>query len=83
MLMREFTGFIIRNSWWAKLKDRIRSFAADYSIKLKLDRQTAFEGYITEDEIRQALKIVGSNKTPRIDPYEAYLRILHIFSTCL
>ena len=31
------SGAIIGNSWWGNLKDSIRSFAADYSRRLKLD----------------------------------------------
>ena len=38
MLKQELTSDIIGNSWLAKLKDRIRSFATDYNRKLKLDR---------------------------------------------
>ena len=37
MIKRELTGAIIGNWWWGNLKDSIRSFAADYSRRLKLD----------------------------------------------
>ena len=37
MIKRELTGAIIGNRWWGNLKDSIRSFAADYSRRLKLD----------------------------------------------
>ena len=37
MIKRELTGVIIGNRWWGNLKDSIRSFAADYSRRLKLD----------------------------------------------
>ena len=37
MLKRELSGAIIGNRWWGNLKDSIRSFAADYSRRLKLD----------------------------------------------
>ena len=37
MLKRELSGAIIGNIWWGNLKDSIRSFAADYSRRLKLD----------------------------------------------
>ena len=37
MIKRELTGAIIGNRWWGKLKDSIRSFAADYSRRIKLD----------------------------------------------
>ena len=33
----ELTGAIMGNRWWGNLKDSIRSFAADYSKRLKLD----------------------------------------------
>ena len=41
MFVQELTGAIIRNSWRAKLKDRIGFFAADFSRRLKLDRLAA------------------------------------------
>ena len=37
MIKRELTGAIMENRWWANLKDSIRSFAADYRRRLKLD----------------------------------------------
>ena len=37
MLQRDLLGAIIGNRWWGNLKDSIRSFAADYSRRLKLD----------------------------------------------
>ena len=37
MIKRELTGALIGNRWWGNLKDSIRSFAADYSRRLKLD----------------------------------------------
>ena len=37
MIKRELTGAIIGNRWWGNLKDTIRSFAANYSRRLKLD----------------------------------------------
>ena len=37
MIKQELTGAIIGNRWWGNLKDSIRSFAADYSRRLKLD----------------------------------------------
>ena len=33
----ELTGAIMGNRWWANLKDSIRSFAADFSRRLKSD----------------------------------------------
>ena len=35
MIKRELTGAIMGNRWWGNLKDSIRSFAADYSRRLK------------------------------------------------
>ena len=37
MLKLKLLGAINGNSWWGNLKDSIRSFAADYSRRLKLD----------------------------------------------
>ena len=37
-IKRELTGAIMGNRWWANLKDSIRSFAADYSRRLKSAR---------------------------------------------
>ena len=37
MIKRELTGAMMGNRWWGNLKDSIRSFAADYSRRLKLD----------------------------------------------
>ena len=37
MMNGELTVAIIGNRWWGKLKDSIRSFAADYRSRLKLD----------------------------------------------
>ena len=37
-IKRELTGAITGSSWWANLKDSIRSFAADYSRRLKSAR---------------------------------------------
>ena len=37
MIKQELSGAIIGNRWWGNLKDSIRSFAADYSRRLKLD----------------------------------------------
>ena len=37
MIKWELTGAIFRNRWWGNLKDSIRSFAADYSRRLKLN----------------------------------------------
>ena len=37
MIKRELSGTIIGNNWWSNLKDSIRSFAADYSRRVKID----------------------------------------------
>ena len=37
MIKWELSGAIIGSRWWSNLKDSIRSFAADYSKRLKLD----------------------------------------------
>ena len=37
-IKRELTGAITGNRWWANIKDSIRSFAADYSRRLKSAR---------------------------------------------
>ena len=37
MIKWELSGAIIGNRWWGNLKDSIRSFAANYSRRLKLD----------------------------------------------
>ena len=37
MIKRELMGAIIENRWWGNLKDSIRSFATDYSRRLKLN----------------------------------------------
>ena len=44
MIKRELTGTIIGNWWWGNLKDSIRSFAADYSRRLKLDMVAVLAG---------------------------------------
>ena len=38
-------------------------------------------GILTEDEIRQTMKKIRTNKTPRMNglPYKEYLRLLHMF----
>ena len=37
MIKQELTGAIMGNRWWGNLKDSIRSFAANYSRRLKSD----------------------------------------------
>ena len=58
MLKRELLGAIIGNSWWGKLKDSIRSFAADYSRRLKLDKVA--EQRVVESKLDRVV-LVGDN----------------------
>jgi len=51
---RELTGAVIGNRWWGRLKDRIRSFATDYSRRLKLDKLA--EQRLLEDRIDRAVR---------------------------
>ena len=61
MLKLEFLGAIIGNSWWAKLKDRIRSFAADCSWRLKQNRPVVQRAL--ESRIDRAVKVRESLET--------------------
>ena len=56
------------------------TYLADFP-RLTETEAAGCEGRITEDEVREALKTVGKNKTPGIDglPYEVYLRLSHMF----
>ena len=60
---RELTGAIIGNSWWAKFKDRIRSFAADFGRRLKLD--SLAEQRLLETRIDKAVLAGNSLETNR------------------
>ena len=56
------------------------TYRADFP-RLSVTEAAACEGCITEDEVRQAVKSVGLDKSPGIDglPYETYLRLSHMF----
>ena len=56
------------------------TYLADFP-RLSATEATGCEGCIKEEEIRDALKSVGLDKSPRIDslPYEVYLRLSHMF----
>ena len=56
------------------------TYLADFP-RLSATEAAGCEGRIKEEEIREALKSVGLDKSPRIDglPYEVYLRLSHMF----
>ena len=56
------------------------SYLADFP-RLGACEATSCEGPVTECEIIEALKKVGSNRSPGLDglPYEVYLRMSHLF----
>ena len=60
--------------------EQFDTYLADFS-RLSTTEAARCEGGITEDEVIEALKRVGLNKSPGIDglPYEVYLRLSHIF----
>ena len=55
------------------------------SLTLQWLKWRGCEGHIMENEVREALKLVGLDKSPRINglPYEVYLRLSHMFITLL
>ena len=57
-----------------------RSYLADFSY-IGVAEAASCEGVVTECEVRDALKLVGLNKSPGLDglPYEVYLRMSHMF----
>ena len=57
-----------------------RSYLADLPRLLEVEAASC-EGVGTELEVRDALKQVGLNKSPRLDglPYDLYLRLPHMF----
>ena len=61
-----------------------RSYLADLP-RLEAAEAASFKGVITECEVRDALKQVGLNKSPRLDglPYKVYLRLPHMFAPIL
>ena len=56
------------------------TYLANFSCLL-VTEVAGYEGRIKEDEIQEALKSVGLDKSPGIDglPYEVYLRLSHMF----
>ena len=63
---------------------QFNTYLADFP-RLLVTEVAGYEGHIKEDEIREALKLVGLDKSPGIDglPYEVYLRLLHMFAPLL
>ena len=61
-----------------------RSYLVDFH-RLREAEGACCEGFITECEVRNALKQVGLNKPPGLDglSYEVYLRMSHMFSLIL
>ena len=57
-----------------------RSYLADFP-RLREAEAVGCEGLVTECEVRDALKLVGFNKSPGLDglPYKVYLRMSHMF----
>ena len=57
-----------------------RNYLADFP-RLGEVEAASCEGVVTECEVRNALKQVGLNKSPRLIglPYEVYLRMSHMF----
>ncbi|CAE1178594.1 unnamed protein product [Acanthosepion pharaonis] len=54
MIQRELTGAVVGNAWWGKLKSKIRTFAADFSRRLNLDRRAAQTAL--EEKVDRAVK---------------------------
>ena len=84
-------GREMRDAFRAHFRDRFarctdlplrefRSYLADFP-RLGMAEAASCEGVVTECEVRDALKQVGLNKSPRLDglPYEVYLRMSHMF----
>ena len=58
---------------------KFRCYLANFS-RLREAEAARCEGVVTECEVRDALKMVGLNKSPGLDglPYEVYLRLPHM-----
>ena len=86
------SGREIRDAFRAHFRDRfarctdlpLRSFVAISPTSPALGRlkRLAARVWVTECEVRDALKQVGLNKSPGLDglPYEVYLRMSHMFN---
>ena len=72
-IKRELTGAIMGNRWWANLKDSIRSFAADYSRRLKSARVA--EQRSIKDKLDRA---VLAGNSGQVNVAKAELASLHI-----
>ena len=85
------SGREIRDAFRAHFRDRFarctdlplrefRSYLADFP-RLGAAEAASCEGVVTECEVRDVLKQVGLNKSPRLDglPYGVYLRMSHMF----
>ena len=59
---------------------QFHTYLADF-LRLSATEAAGCESRITEDEVREALKSVGLDKSPGIDglPYEVYFRLSHMF----
>ena len=81
----------MREAFWAHFRHRFarcpdipvqefRSYLADFP-RLGEAEAASCEGLVTECEVRNALKLVGLNKSPGLDglPYEGCLRMAHMF----
>ena len=57
-----------------------RSYLANFNSNREAEA-ASYKGVIAEHEVRDALKQVGLNKSPRLEslPYKVYLRLSHMF----
>ena len=67
MLKWELMAAIIANKWWGKLKDRIRSFAVEYSKRLNLDKIA--KQRLIEDKPDRMVKVGdnGATNTAKVE----------------
>ena len=63
------------------LVPEFRSYLADLQ-RLRETEAASYEGLVSEFEVRDALKQVDLNKSPRLDGlhYEVYLRLPHVWA---